>query len=330
MTTSTQPHGRTLLVDGVRHRDSSDAAIAALLADRGVGFLWLDLVAGDDANAGLLADVFRLHPLSVEDVSEFGQRPKVEDYDDYVYLVMFGAAGEGDADRLAEVHVLAGERYIITVHHDDCPTLGEAGNRAAVHRRSGPRGPHLLYRVLDALVDSFFPLLDEVDADIVDIEQALDDARSQATTRQRIFELRRRLVTIRRAVAPARDQMARLAAGTIEVPGMGDDAPRYFRDIEDHLIRITDTLDGYRDLLAGLTDVYLSTISNRLNAVMKQLSVVAGIFLPLSFLTGFFGQNFGWMVEHMGGPTAFWGLGIGLQVAAAVLLLAYFRRRRWL
>lgn len=330
MTVSAPHRGRTLLVDGVRHTDASNDAIAALLADPGAGFLWLDLVAGDDANAGLLADVFRLHPLSVEDATEFGQRPKVEDYDDYVYLVMFGAAPVGDEDRLAEVHILAGERYIITVHHDDCPTLGEMGKRAAVHRRGGPRGPHLLYRLLDALVDSFFPLLDEVDADIVDIEQALDDPREQATTRQRIFALRRRLVTIRRAVAPARDQVARLAAGSIEVPGMGDQAQRYFRDIEDHLIRITDTLDAYRDLLAGLTDVYLSTISNRLNAVMKQLSVVAGIFLPLSFLTGFFGQNFTWMVEHLGGPGPFWGLAVALQVVCAVALVIFFRRRRWL
>lgn len=328
--TAAGPGTRTLLVDGVPHPDTSDAAIAALMEDRSAGFLWLDLVAGDDATAGLLTDVFRLHPLSVEDVAEFGQRPKVEDYDDYVYLVMFGAAAAGDADRLAEVHLLAGDRYLITVHHDDCPTLGEAGHRAAMHRRGGARGPHLLYRVLDALVDSFFPLLDEVDAETVDIEQALDDDRAQAATRQRIFALRRRLVAIRRAVAPARDQMARLAAGTIEVPGMGGDGRRYFRDIEDHLIRITDTLDGYRDLLAGLTDVYLSTISNRLNVVMKQLSVVAGIFLPLSFLTGFFGQNFTWMVHRLGGPAAFWAFGIGLQAAVAVLLVAYFRRRRWL
>lgn len=330
MTAPAGTRGRTLLVDGVPHPDASDGAIAALLADPEAGFLWLDLVAGDDANTALLADVFRLHPLSVEDVGEFGQRSKVEDYDDYVYLVMFGAGAAGDEDRLAEVHVLAGERYVVTVHHDDCPTLGETGKRAAVHRRGGPRGPHLLYRVLDALVDSFFPLLDEVDADVVDIEQALDDPRSHVATRQSIFALRRRLVRIRRAVAPARDQMARLAAGTIEVPGMGDDAPRYFRDIEDHLIRITDTLDAYRDLLAGLTDVYLSTISNRLNVVMKQLAAVAGIFLPLSFLTGFFGQNFEWMVHHIGGATAFWVLAVALQVVAAVALVLYFRRRRWL
>jgi magnesium transporter len=123
--------------------------------------------------------------------------------------------------------------------------------------------------------------------------------------------------------------MARIVSGSVSIPGMDDLDWRYFRDIEDHLIRMTDALDSQRDLLAGLTDVYLSTISNRLNVVMKQLSVVAGVFLPLTFLTGFFGQNFPWMVEHIGGAAAFWILGIGLQVTAVAGLLVWFRRRGW-
>ncbi len=142
--------------------------------------------------------------------------------------------------------------------------------------------------------------------------------------------MRRELVTIRRAIAPQRDQMARIASGSVDLPGLTPETRRYFRDVEDHLIRISGIIDGYRDLLAGATDVYLSQINNRLNLVMKQLTAVAGIFLPLTFITGFFGQNFSWMVEHVGGPGVFFVLGIVLQVAVAAGLVLGFRRAGWL
>lgn len=217
----------------------------------------------------------------------------------------------------------------MTVHRDETPALKDA-RRAAAPRGGEARGGRLLYLVLDAIVDSFFPLLDEIDAAIGSVEEVLDGPDAGGGLHQRIFDMRRRLVSIRRVVAPARDQVARLASGSIPVPGMPEDGLRYMRDVEDHLIRITDTVDGYRDLLAGLTDVYLSTISNRLSLVMKQLAIVTVVFLPLTFLTGFFGQNFGWLVESVHGPAQFVALGIVLPIAAVLLLLVWFRRRRWL
>jgi magnesium transporter len=319
---------RRLLVDGV-DRDASDEAVAALLADPAAGFLWLDIAAGDEGNRRLLSEVFGFHPLAVEDADHFGQRPKIEDFDDHVYLVAFGAAGPGDEDGLAEVHLFHSGRYLVSVHCDLCPALDAVRRRALAHPPDGT-GVRLLHRVLDELADSFFPVLDEVDARIIELEQTLDEQRSEAGTHQQIFDLRRRLVAIRRVVAPARDQMARIVSGSVTIPGMEDLDWRYFRDIEDHLIRMTDALDSQRDLLAGLTDVHLSTMSNRLNVVMKQLSVVAGVFLPLTFLTGFFGQNFPWMVEHVGGMAAFLVLGIGLQLASVAGLLHWFRRRGWI
>lgn len=320
--------GRRLLVGGA-DGDPSDVSVAALLADPAAGFLWLDLSAGDPANERLLSEVFGFHPLAVEDADHFGQRPKIEDFGDHVYLVAFGAAGPGDDDGLAEVHLFHSERYLVSIHADTCPALDTVRRRAHAHAADAA-GVRLLHRVLDELADSFFPVLDEIDARIIEIEQTLDERRSEAGTHQEIFDLRRRLVGIRRVVAPARDQMARIVSGSVGIPGMEDLDWRYFRDIEDHLIRMTDALDSQRDLLAGLTDVYLSTVSNRLNVVMKQLAIVAGVFLPLTFLTGFFGQNFPWMVEHIGGAAAFWLLGVGLQIAAVAGLLLWFRRRRWI
>ena len=178
-------------------------------------------------------------------------------------------------------------------------------------------------------MDGFFPVMDDIDARIASIETRLEGDPDEHVTAE-IFGMRRELVTIRRAIAPQRDQMARIASGSVDLPGVTEEKRRYFRDVEDHLIRISGIIDGYRDLLAGATDVYLSQINNRLNLVMKQLTAVAGIFLPLTFMTGFFGQNFSWMVEHVGGPGWFFLLGIVMQVLIATGLVLGFRRAGWL
>jgi magnesium transporter len=141
--------------------------------------------------------------------------------------------------------------------------------------------------------------------------------------------MKRLLVGMRKAITPQRDAFARLNAGIAELPGFSEKDEHYFRDIYDHLIRISDLIDSYRDLLAGAMDAYLSTASNRLNAVMKQLTIIATIFLPLGWLTGFFGQNFGWLVGHIGRWEAFVGFGIGTELFALFALLTMFKRRGW-
>src|SRR5204863_8035787 len=127
---------------------------------------------------------------------------------------------------------------------------------------------------------------------------------------EEIFAMKRLLVGMRKAIAPQRDMFASLMGGVAELPGMSSEDERYFRDIYDHLIRISDLIDTYRDLLTSSMDVFLSTVSNRLNVVMKQLAVIATVFLPLTFITGFFGQNFAWMVRHISGWEEFVGLGV--------------------
>ncbi len=186
----------------------------------------------------------------------------------------------------------------------------------------------VLYRVVDSLVDSFFPLLSDVDNFIDAIEEGIFTRPDQEQLR-RVLLMKRRLAALRRVIAPQRDLVAGLAGGVSELPALSPDAERGFRDVYDHLIRLTDTIDGYRDLLSGASDAYLSTVSNRLNDVTKQLAVIATIFLPLTFITGFFGQNFGWMVRVVGGEVDFWVLGVALQLLAVLGLLLLFRRRGW-
>jgi magnesium transporter len=141
--------------------------------------------------------------------------------------------------------------------------------------------------------------------------------------------MKRLLVGMRKAVSPQRDAFAGLTGGVAELPGLAEEDERYFRDVYDHLIRISDLIDSYRDLLSSALDVYLSTVSNRLNAVMKQLAVIATIFLPLAWLTGFFGQNFGYLVRSIGSWETFVGVGVGTELVALAILLAFFRRRGW-
>ncbi len=309
-------------------------AVERLLRDNKL--LWLDLYQPGADDLTLLREVFGIHPLALKGVEEFGQRPKLEDFGDISYLVSYGAQGAGES--LVEIHGFISERFLITVRRDPCTVLdelranlGREGSeltRRAAAGRELPVRLILLHHVLDALVDSFFPALSDFD-DRIDALQQQIFARPGNEQLSRLFDMQKWLVGLRKLVTPERDTMASLVSGVTSLPGMTPEGEPYLRDLYDHLIRISDLVDSYRDLLSNAMDAYLSIVSNRLNEVMKQLTVIATIFLPLTFLTGFFGQNFGWMVARLGGLPTFLALGIGSELAAAAGLFILFRRRGW-
>jgi magnesium transporter len=290
-------------------------------------FFWLDIEDPDEDDFSLLRDVFGFHPLAIEDSQNFGQRPKMEDYDSFVFFVVYGAAPPPDADRLAEVHIFYAEDYLVSVRREHAPSCHELRERYS--RRSGKleRPIVVLYRLLDGLSDSFFPALQDYDDRIDDLEEAIfRNPRDEQL--QEIVLMRRRLNRLRRVVGPQRDLFSQLFGGIVTLPGTDAEAERYFRDIFDHLIRVADLIDSYKDLLTGAMDVYLSMVSNRLNLVVEKLTVLSTVLLPLIVLTGFFGQNFGWMVRHIGSLTAFLLFGLALPIVGAVLLVLYLRRQR--
>ena len=299
-----------------------ESAESLLASDR---FFWIDIDQPIEEDFAVLRDVFRFHPLALEDSEQFGQRPKLDDYDDFVFLVVYGAVP--DDDRLVEVHCFYSQRFLITVHRDDAPAFTEVRQRYVKRKKVDDPG-RLLYRIIDALVDSFFPILADFDDRIDELENQTFLNASDAQL-QEIFQMKRLLVGMRKAITPQRDMFAGLIGGVAELPGMSEEDERYFRDVYDHLIRISDLIDTYRDLLTSSMDVYLSTVSNRLNSVVKQLTILATVFLPLTFITGFFGQNFGWLVRNITGWPVFLGLGIGLEVATVVFLMMFFKRRGW-
>jgi magnesium transporter len=289
-------------------------------------FFWLDLEKPMPGDFDILRDVFHFHPLAVEDSENFGQRSKIEAYDDFTFIVLYGAAP--DEDRLVEVHCFYSEEFLVTVHKDDAPAFTEIRERYKKRAAPVDHPSRLLYRIVDGLVDSFFPILADFDDRIDAIENAIF-TRADERQLQEIFAMKRLLVGMRKAVTPERDAFASLMGGVAELPGLSDDDERYFRDVYDHLIRISDLIDSYRDLLTGAMDVYLSTVSNRLGTVTKQLAVIATIFLPLTWLTGFFGQNFGFLVRNITGAWEFWTFGLATELVIVIAFVVFFRRRGW-
>jgi magnesium transporter len=292
-------------------------------------FFWLDVREPEASDLEILREEFTFHPLALEDSWRFDQRPKADDYDGYVFLVVFGASSDADSDGLVEVHCFYSDGYLITLHQDDAPSLTELRERYVKRDQPVDDPARLLHSVVDGLVDSFFPRLAAIDERIDTLEDGIFVDANEAQL-QEIFAMKRLLVGMRKVISPQRDLFASIVSGVEDFPGMTDDDQRYFRDVYDHLIRIGDMVDTYRDLLTGAMDVYLSTVSNRLNGVMKQLAIIATVFMPLTFLTGFFGQNLGWMVAHTGGIGHFLVFGIGLELMTLGIVLAYFRRKGWL
>jgi len=295
-------------------------------------FFWLDLVDPTHDELGALAERFGWHPLALEDMREQRQRPKLDRYGDQMLIVFYGAKAPDEvlADEqphLVEVHIMVSGSWVVTVRGEGCAELDQLRRRVAAEPSRDEE--LVVYRIFDTLTDTFFPVLEAIDDAIDELEDVIVMQPTDAQL-QRVFQLKRRLVVLRRVITPQRDLAARTISDINDLPGLASGSRDYFRDVYDHLIRVSDLVDSYRDLLTGTMDVYLSTVSNRLNVVMKQLTIVATVFLPITALTGFFGQNFGWLVRHV---TSFWAfavLGVGGAALSCVLLFWWFHRQRFL
>jgi magnesium transporter len=320
--------GYLVSTDGSAVRADRAAVVRALHAG---SLLWLDLRgAGDDA-LEMLREDFGFHPLALKNLAEFGQRPKAENFGDMAYVV--GYAATKFLGKLVEVHLCYSGQYLITVSRKGCDALD--GIRAGLAADGGPAATHggpaqlvLLHRIADSMTDSFFGPLSDLD-DRIDAVLEQIFARPRQDELESLLKMQRWLVGVRKVVTPQRDVAAALMSGVTVLPGKTEAADPYLRDLYDHVIRVSDQIDSYRDLLSNGMDAYLSVVSNRQNEVMKQLTVIATVFLPLSFLTGFFGQNFGWMVRHLGGLVTFLVLGVGSELIAVAALYWLIRRRGW-
>jgi magnesium transporter len=317
--------GRSALRVPCLHNPPHDQLEAQLQTD---GFIWIDLEDPSDEELGKLSRKIALHPLTLDDARTFQQRPKIEEYEGYMFMVVFGV-DEGTASGgplLREVHLVISGDYVVTIHRGPFAPLADLRRRYDDQPIRSEQ--FLVYKVLDAVISTFVPVLGRTDDDIDDVEQEVIDGPTPEQL-QRIFALKRDLVAMRRVVSPMRDMFARNADRIADLPGLETDDRLYFRDLYDTLIRVSELVDSYRDLLSGATDMYLSTVANRQGEINKQLTIIATIFLPLTFLTGFFGQNFATLVRWIGSEWAFYVFGLGLLVVSVIGFGIYFRRKGW-
>jgi magnesium transporter len=294
---------------------------------------FIDLQNADAAALELLRERFRFHPLALEDCAHLDQRPKLEDYGDHLFLVTQSFTCPSERVRrlvLHELHAFLGERYLVTVHASPVPALELVWKRLSNSPGTFSRGVDFVYYlVADLMVDGHFPLLDRIADELEELEDAvLSTPKKRELTR--IFQLKRHLVAMRKVLSPQRDTMAMLARrGDARIQ---EHTALYFRDVYDHLARINESIEANRDLLGNALDAYLSMMSNRTNDIVKALTLLSAVFLPLSFIVGFFGQNF---QDLPGFPAwvhskALMAVMITLCLGTPLGMYLWFRRKEWL
>ena len=303
-------------------------SIAACLAEGKQGF-WLDIENPDDSDYELLEKTFKFHPLALEDIRHQNQRPKLDEYTGYIFVVLFAAVFNGERIEIREQHLFLSSQYLVSVHVEPSEPLDRLRERIRANPDLTHRTlPFLFYLVVDQLVDALFPVIDQVDDATEQLEENIV-ARADPASLGRLTNLKRVVIDLRKVLGAQRDVFQRLTTHTVGMEG-GQDMAIYYRDVYDHLIRQYETVDSLRDLLTSAMDVYLSTVSNRLNQVITRLTIFATLFLPLTFITGFFGMNFAWLVAHIAPAWTFWVIGVGAMLATTALQLLYYRRRGWL
>lgn len=318
------PLVRTLAwADGRFTQTEGREALVPVLADPATS-VWVDVTAPSDAEIEEIAELLHLHPLITEDIVERNQRAKVEEIEGTVHVVMFWIEHGGEATEI-EVDIVLEPGLLLTVHDPGWDPLTLPQLRGdGVHLFRGL--DFLLYAITDGIVDGYFPVLDAIE-DEIDVLQ--DDVIRKPTpwTLERLFTLKRELVSLRRAISPAREIFNQLT--NRDLPLIAPDHIVYFRDVYDHLIRVTDELDNDRELVAGTLEVYLSTINNNLSVIMKRLTGVTVILAGIGAVAGVFGMSEAGAA--LGGLEAagFW-LVTGMIVAGAALTAVFLRRIDWI
>ncbi len=258
------------------------------------GLLWVDF-SGEPPEACLpILQSFGFHPLAIEDALQQTHSPKLDDWGDYLYIVLNYLAVTNNGDEwstdIDELDIFLGKNYIITHHDSPLPAADETWNASLRDPRSLQDGAdHLLYKIADKLVTGYMPAVERIDETIDQIEDQVFDKPSPETL-ERLFALKRVLLAMRRILLPQREVMNKLARDDYQVIDPKDRI--FFRDIYDHLVRLHDLNESLRDLVGGALDTYLSVINNRMNDIMKTLTIITTLFMPITFITGFFGMNF--------------------------------------
>jgi magnesium transporter len=308
-----------------QHAGPMPIADAASCASRRDGFVWLGLHDPTEDEIREIAVNFPLHELAVEDARHEHQRAKMERYERHYFVVLRTVHYDEarGAVVFGEIHIFAGSGFAITLRHGAASELSSARERLESRPQLLEAGPlSVVWAVLDKVVDDYEPVAERVTADVEDVEVQVFSAPGDPT--ERIYFLKREVIEFYRAVHPLLGPLADVQRA--DYRGTTAEILNYFRDVNDHVERVHDEITAQRELLTNVLEANLAVLSVRQNDTTKQLTIIATIFLPLSFVTGFFGMNFGYMVGHITSLWTFLVLGIGTLVASGIALFAWFRR----
>jgi magnesium transporter len=275
-----------------------------------------------------IGECFGFHPLILEDILNTDQRPKIENFDDYVYFVlkMIDYDKNSRLFLFDQVSMILGKNYLISVQEKPLQDYDQIRSRIKnnVGKIRNHKTDYLAYLLTDVIVDNYFTVLDKISERIETLENKLVVNPTQKTLRA-IYGLKREMLFLRKAVWPLRDVINKLERDDIQL--INDSTKIYFRDIYDHIIQIIDTIETYREMISGMLEIYLSSISNRLNEVMKILTIISTIFIPVTFIASIYGMNFRFMPEinWKWSYFAVWAVIIGI----AVYMIIYFKRKKW-
>lgn len=297
---------------------------------------WVDMLGlGNKETWRQMSEVFNLHVMAQEDVVNVPQRPKVVDYEDHLLIIAWMVTIDPNLDTFhkEQVSLILGKHYVLTVQEEpdyDCfgPVRERIRKGQGTIRKHG--ADYLAYSLLDSIIDGFFPVLEIYGERIEELE---DEVVAQPTrkTLEKIYKIRRELLTLRRAIWPQRDAINTLIRDSSDA--IGPEVRIYLRDCYDHTVQVMDMVETYRELASGLMDVYLSSVGNKMNEIMKLLTVISSIFIPLTFVAGIYGMNFNTEKSPMNMPELNWYFGyplcLGLMAAIAAGLIYFFWRRGW-
>lgn len=321
--------------DGSISTDTDQTTLLRALRDPKSVF-WVDLDRPDDNELAILDDVFGFHPLAIEDTIQYNQRPKIESYNHigdtcnsgYYYMVIHGPDLSTFKENLRtkELDIFLSERYLVTIHEEVMTSVQDARAKISANpARILDNGVDmLLHYILDHLVDHYLPIFDWMQDQIDEMEEdAIENPHQELL--HKVSTKKRELLNLRRIIGPQREVIAQLTRG--DVPFIREQARVYLRDVQDHLIRAVETIEIYRDLVLSVRDIYLSSVSNRTNEIMKTLTVMSVIALPMTVITSFFGMNFD-DIPGLHSVYAFWGV-VAAMLGIVLTMLLIFKRKGW-
>lgn len=313
-----------------------DSVDQVLRLEKKAGVRWVNVDGLHEVDVlEKLGNHYHIHPLVLEDVVHAAQRPKLEEYDGLIFIVlkMLSYDRSSGVVNAEQVSVILGENYLLSFQESPGDVFDPIRNRIRTHKGNtrGQGADYLAYSLIDAVVDHYFVILEALGDRLEELENELLENPSQATLHE-IYNLKRELILVRKSTWPLREVINQMMRGEEKI--IRKSTQIYLRDLYDHSVSIIDSVDNQREMLAAMLDMYLSSVSNRMNEVMKVLTVIATIFIPLTFIVGIYGMNFNAQASPWNMPELQWYWGYPavmlFMAAVAVLLIVFFRRKRWI